>query len=175
MNLKELMLTRRSIRKYTAEPVSGEMLEDIVKAAMLGANGKNLKPWSFIIVQDPETIAKLAFCRAGKAPMLATAKAAIVVVGDESVSDTCIEDCAAALTNMHLYAHSLGLGSCWLQCRLRPSDTEGISSEECVRQILGIPEGFLIQGLLAVGHPDQSPAPHDEAALPLDKIHREKW
>ena len=71
LNLKELMLTRRSIRKYTAEPVSGEMLEDIVKAAMLGANGKNLKPWSFIIVQDPETIAKLAFCRAGKAPMLA--------------------------------------------------------------------------------------------------------
>ena len=126
MNLFDLMTTRRSIRKYTEQPVSKETLTDIVKAGMLSPNGKNLRPWSFIAVTDPETIAALASCRAGKAPMLATANAAIVVVGDNSVSDTCIEDCSAALTSMHLYAHSLGLGSCWLQCRLRPSKLEGL-------------------------------------------------
>ena len=63
------------------------------------------------------------------------------IFGDNSVSDTCIEDCSAALTSMHLYAHSLGLGSCWLQCRLRPSNEEGTGSEDYVRRVLGIPEG----------------------------------
>ncbi len=174
MNLLDVMAKRRSIRKYTADPVSEEDIDLILKAGMLAPSGKGRMPWSFIVIRDKETLKALRDCRQGGAALLDTADCAIAVLGDTVHADTYIEDCSVALGQMHLMASFIGLGSCWLQIRLRESNT-GTDSESFVRGILGFPEDQMLEGMLTIGHPDQNPAPHDPDALPMEKVHYEKW
>lgn len=175
MELITLMEQRRSVRLFTPEPISDEDLDLILKAGMLGPSGKGTAPYSFIVVKDPEMIGKLVSCRKGGAKMLETATCAIAVLGDTTLSDTCVEDCSVSISYMHLMASSLGIGSVWLQNRLRPSNEEDLTSEDYVRSLLGFPKEMMLEATLVLGKPAQSPAPHDASALPMEKVHCEKW
>lgn len=175
MDLLETMLGRRSVRAYTDEPVTEDDLEKILDAGMLAPSGKGIRPWHFIVVTDPAHIKALIGCRKGGPKMLETATAAICVLGDTTKSDTCIEDSSVVLDQMHLMAGTLGLGSCWLQVRLRPSEEEGTSTEEFLRQRLGFPEEMELEAMLVLGHPAQKPAAHTLEELPQGRVHREQW
>lgn len=175
MNLLETMLGRRSVRAYTDEPVAEDDLEKILDAGMLAPSGKGIRPWHFIVVTDPAHIKALIGCRKGGPKMLETATAVICVLGDTRKSDTCIEDSSVVLDQMHLMAGTLGLGSCWLQVRLRPSEEEGTSTEEFLRQRLGFPEEMELEAMLVLGHPAQKPAAHTLEELPQGRVHREQW
>lgn len=175
MNLLETMLSRRSVRAYTDEPVAEDDLEKILDAGMLAPSGKGIRPWHFIVVTDPAHIKALIGCRKGGPKMLETATAVICVLGDTTKSDTCIEDSSVVLDQMHLMAGTLGLGSCWLQVRLRPSEEEGTSTEEFLRQRLGFPEEMELEAMLVLGHPAQKPAAHTLEELPQGRVHREQW
>lgn len=174
-DLLKAMSARRSVRTYADRDVSDADLDAILKAGRLGPSGKGIKPYDFIVIRDPQTIQKLVGCRKGGAKMLTTAKDAIAVLGDEDRSDTWIEDDAVAMTQMHLMASYLGLGSCWLQIRLRPSDTEGKSAEDFARDVLGFPKNNRLEAILALGPIDEAPEPHDPDALDDGVIHQEKW
>ena len=174
MELLTLMEQRRSVRLFTSDPISDEAISLILKAGMLGPSGKGKAPYSFIVVKDPEMLQKLVGCRQGGAKMLETATCAIAVLGNTTLSDTCVEDCSVSLSYMHLMASSLGLGSVWLQNRLRPSNEEGTSEDYC-RNLLGFPKELMLEATLVLGKPAQSPAPHDASALPMEKVHYEKW
>lgn len=175
MDLLETMLHRRSIRAFAEEPVSDEDLEKILDAGMLAPTGKGIRPWRFIVVTDPAHIRALIGCRKGGPKMLQTAKAVIAVLGDTTKTDTCIEDSSVVLDHMQLMASSMGLGSCWLQVRLRPSEEEGVSTEEFLRRRLGFPEEFQLEAMLVLGHPAQAPAPHKLEELSKDRVHRDQW
>lgn len=175
MDLLETMLSRRSVRAYTDEPVAEDDLEKILDAGMLAPSGKGIRPWHFIVVTDPAHIKALIGCRKGGPKMLETATAVICVLGDTTKSDTCIEDSSVVLDQMHLMAGTLGLGSCWLQVRLRPSEEEGTSTEEFLRQRLGFPEEMELEAMLVLGHPAQKPAAHTLEELPQGRVHREQW
>lgn len=175
MELLTLMEQRRSIRLFTSDPISDENLDLILKAGMLGPSAKGRAPYSFIVVKDPEMIKKLISCRQGGAKMLETATCAIAILGDTTLSDTCVEDCSVCITYMHLMASSLGVGSVWLQNRLRPSDEEGTTSEDYVRSLLGFPKEQMLEATLVLGMPAQNPAPRDASAVPMEKVHYEKW
>ena len=138
MSLIEMMENRRSVRAFNSEPVTDEELNKILQAAMLAPNGKGLKPWSFVTIRDEKTLRDLVNCRKGGAKMLETATAAIAVYSDSDVTDTFIEDSSLVMGWMHLMASDLGLGSCWLQLRLRPSNEEGVSAEEFVNRRLAV-------------------------------------
>lgn len=171
MDLLETMLHRRSTRSYTGEPVSDEQLRRILAAGQSGASGKGLYPWEFVVVQNRETLARLADCRKqGAGRTVSAASAAIVVFGDAEKSDIWIEDCSCALTNMHLMADSMGLASCWIQGRLRHAK-DGRATDEAVRELLGVPDPYRLEGLLAIGVPKQHPAPHTLADVDESKIH----
>lgn len=174
-DLLKTMSARRSVRTYADRPVAKEDLDQILKAAVLGPTGKGIAPYDFIVITDPDVIAKLVDIRKGGAKMLTTAKAAIAVLGDEDRSDTWIEDDAVCMTMMHLMASSLGLGSCWLQVRLRPSNVEGKSAEDFGRDVLGFPEHNHLEAILAVGPIDEKPEPHDPDDLPKEKFHKNQW
>ena len=88
--------------------------------------------------------------------MLETATAAIAVYSDSDVTDTFIEDSSLVMGWMHLMASDLGLGSCWLQLRLRPSNEEGVSAEEFVNRRLGAPDNQNVEALLVMGHIDEA-------------------
>ena len=158
MELLELMRTRRSIRKYTDAPVSEENITKILQAGMLSATGKGIRPWEFIVVTDKDVLQKMADCRAGSVKML------------KEASDVWTEDCSAVMSNMHLMAHALGLGSCWVQGRLRKAE-DGRDTEAYVRDILGYPENDKLQAILTIGVPDEEKAPYELSDLPMDKVH----
>ena len=61
MDLLEVMTNRRSVRSYTEEEIPAEKLEKILQAGLLAESGKNLKPWEFIVVEDREVLAKMAW------------------------------------------------------------------------------------------------------------------
>lgn len=175
MEFMETLLARRSVRQFTDEPVSDGDIEKILEAGMLAPTGKGINPRHYITIQDPERIRSLIGCRQGGPAMLRTATAAIAVLGDTTTSDTCIEDSSVALENMHLAATALGLGSCWLQVRLRLSEEEGASTEEFLRRRLGFPETMECEALLVLGHPAKETAHHTLDGLPQGTIHKEQW
>ena len=174
MDLLEIMRNRRSVRSYTGEAVAEEKLDMILKAGLLSASGKNLKPWEFVVVRDREVLAKLSGSRAAGAAMLEHADCAVVVVGDTEKTDVWTEDCSVAMANMHLMADCLGVGSCWVQGRLREA-SDGRTTECYIRELLGIPERFGVEAILSLGMTAEHPEAHTLEELPMEKIHREKF
>lgn len=170
MNLLEMMQNRRSIRKYTEEPIAKEKLEQVLQAGLLSESGHGARPWQLIVVQDPDMLKKMASCREGSAKMLEGADAAIVVVADTSLTDVWVEDCSIVMANMHLMADSLGLGSCWIQGRLRTAEN-GQTTEAYLRELLGFPEDCALEAILSLGMPQRHPSRRELADLPTDKLH----
>lgn len=172
MELIQAMQNRRSVRTYTDEAVSEEKLEKIIQAGLLSASGKAIRPWEFIVVRDKETLKKMPECRAAGAAMLAGADCAIVVLGDADKSDVWTEDCSVAMANMHLMADALGVGSCWVQGRLRMA-ADGRTTEEYLRDLLKFPENCKLEAILSLGMPLNHPAAYELDALLTEKVHKE--
>lgn len=107
--------TRQSIRSFTAEPVGGELLDAILYAGLCAPSAKNKCPCHFIVVKERQSLTRLARSNPNAA-MLETAACAIIVCGDknrEGMKEFLYADCAAAVQNMLLCIHSLGLGGVW--------------------------------------------------------------
>ena len=174
MELLEMMRNRRSVRAYTGAPVTEENLEKIVQAGLLSASGRAIRPWELIVVRSRETLKQMAKSRAMGAKMLEAADCAIVVLGDEEKTDVWTEDCSIVMTNMHLMADSLGVGSCWIQGRLREASDKR-TTESFLRELLGYPEHYRLEAVLSLGMPANHPEPHSLDELPREKVHWEKF
>lgn len=170
----ELLLARRSCRNFEDRAVEAEKREKLLQAAQLAPTGKNARPWEFVVIEDRETLQKLGGCRAPNQPFLPKTPLAIAVLGDTQKTDTWIEDASIAAIIIQLEAESLGLGSCWVQLRLRES-SRGMSSEEYVRKLLGIPEHMGVLCILAVGYPGGTRPAHTLAEADPAKIHTEAY
>ena len=169
MELIDVMLKRRSTRKFNDEPVTREELDKILQAALLAPTSMNRKPCNFMVVERKETLTDLANSKDHGADLINGADKAIVVVADTMVADTWIEDSSIALTYMHLMATELGLGSCWVQIHLRSKN--GKDSEEIVRDILKIDDHYRVVGIMALGHSDDIPPAHELADVDKNKVH----
>ena len=174
MELLNLLQHRRSVRSYTGEPVPEDALQQILRAGLISASSRSLCPWEFIVVRDKETLSHLSRCRTAGAGMLSKADCAIVVVADEAKCDVWIEDCSIAMANMHLMADALGVGSCWVQGRLRET-ADGRTTEAFVRNLLGFPQEMRLQAILTLGMPAKHPDAHALEELPMEKIHQERF
>ena len=175
MEMLEIMRTRRSVRKYTAQEISDEDVKKILSAALLAPSGHSKYPCEFIVVKNRETLNKMSQCRVNVAKMLETAFAAVVVIADKEKSDTIVEDCSVAMMNMELEAASLGIGNCWIQIRGRNDSADGSTCEEYLRGILNFPEKFACQSILALGYPEKMPRQRELDKLKFEKIHYENF
>ena len=174
MELLEMMQNRRSVRSYTQEKIAEEKLEKVLQAGLLSASGRARRPWEFIVVRNKEMLQKMSDCRAGAAKMLEGADAAVVVIADPELTDVWVEDCSIAMANMHLMADALGIGSCWIQGRLREAADAG-STEDYLRELLGYPEGYKLEAILSLGMPKEHAPAYKPEDLKTEKIHREKY
>lgn len=174
MDILKTILARRSVRQYTDEPIPEEKLKAILYAGLAAASSKNRRPWEFVLVQDRAILDRLCGCRPGAGNLLGKCSAAVVICADAEAVDVWVEDCASAMTQMHLAADALGVGSCWLQVRLRKAE-DGRDTADVVRQALGIPAKYGVMAILALGMPASHPAPHTVDELLLEKIHREHF
>lgn len=169
----ELYKQRRSIRKFTSDKVSKEDVESLKKAALLAPSSRNLKPIEFIFIEETETIRNLKKCKKFGTAALETATLAIVIIGDVAKSDVWIEDAAIATTFIMLEAEALGLGSNWIQIRLR----EGMNtpSDEEIRSLLGIPKQYGILSVLAIGKKNEQKKSYTDEDFDLSKIHKNSF
>ena len=150
-NFLELLKSRRTCRQFTNESVSKESIEYILEAAHLSPSGHRIKPWDFIVVEDKETLKALSVSKASGAALIEGAAVAIVVAADITKTDVWVEDCSIATIIMQLAAEELGLGSCWVQIRMR-KDAEGNDATENVKRILNLPENYSVLSIVALGH-----------------------
>ena len=163
----QTIFARRSIRKYTVEPVSETDIKTLLEAAMAAPSASNRKPWQFVVVTERQTLDRLAEVHPhGK--MLFEATLCIAVCGDLTEMERFwVQDCSAATENLLLTATALGLGAVWLGVYPRE---EWVAA---VRQVLGIPETIVPLNLISIGHSAEEKEPrtqYDEV-----RVHRERW
>lgn len=170
----ELLVNRRSIRRYTSEPLTPDQVRLILEAGLLAPTSKSGRPWQFVVVDDKETLAKLAECKPVAAHPIAGCALAVVVAVDQTKSDPWIEDASIAAAYMQLQAADLGLGSCWIQIRGRFA-ADGTPSDEYVQELLGIPEQFPVVCVLTFGHKDEERKSVDTSKLLWEKVHLGTW
>lgn len=173
-NLHELLVNRRSIRRYTPESLKPEEVQLILEAGLLAPTSKSSRPWQFIVVEDREMLSRLAECKEAGAAPIARATLAIVVAADPTLSDPWIEDASIAAAYMQLQAADLGLGSCWIQVRDRYR-TDGVSANEYIQELLGLPETLPVVCVMTFGHKDEERRPVDTSKLLWEKVHIGQW
>ena len=163
----EPILARRSIRKYTDEPVTDLEIRRILEAAMAAPSASNKKPWHFVAVTDRWTLDQLAEY-GSHWQMLREAPLAIVVCGDPLVSERYwVQDASAATENLLLAVSMMGLGAVWLGCYPRP---ERIGP---VRELLDVPHEIEPLAVVSIGHPAEEKEPRTQ--YDEERVHRDKW
>jgi nitroreductase len=171
----DLLMRRRSIRKFTNQEITEEQVNHILTAALLSPTSRGLKSWEFIVVQDKEMLQKFGNCRQPKQGCLPEAQVAIVVLGNPDVIDVWVEDGSIAMSNMWLEATDMGLGCCWVQIRNRLSNQNDMPSGDYIKQLLHIPAPYQVLAVLALGYPAEKKQPLSLEQLPYNKIHMEKF
>ncbi|NLO25057.1 MAG: NAD(P)H nitroreductase [Clostridiales bacterium] len=170
----DLLMKRRSIRKFKDVHIEADKLEKLVKSVLLAPSGSNQRPWEFVFVTDRGLLETLATVRDRSSALLKDAALGIVLLGESDRRDTWIEDTTIAAILAQLTAHSIGLGSCWVHIRNRMhNDTK--TAEQFVRELLEIPEQRSVECIIAVGYPDEQRAPRSEEDLEYDKVYRNKY
>lgn len=174
MNMIELIQNRRSCRIFQDKPVDAEKIEALTKAILWSPTSKNNRPWDFIWVDDKATIAALAHCKPHGAEFMVGAPLALVIVADPQKSDVWIEDSAIAATLAQLAAEDLGLGSCWVQIRLRDHESGTKASDIC-KQLLNVPQHYETASIIAIGYKQKERKPYTDEQLLREKIHLNKF
>jgi len=173
MDLFEAIRNRRSVRAFKPDPVSEELLNKILEAAQWAPSAGNCQARDFIIVKDPEM--KKELCAAALHQyFIEEAPVNIVVCANEERSARryenrgrrlyCLLDAAAAVQNMLLAVHALGLGACWI----------GAFQDEEVAEALNLPEWLRPVAIIPVGYPAEKP--WSTSRIPLEAlIHKEQY
>lgn len=170
MDFKDLVQKRRSIRKFTDEPIDPEHLQLILRSALMAPTGKSVRGWHFIVVEDKDMLQKLSLCRQMGSQFLAEAAVAIVVLGDHQATDVWTEDSTIAAVTMQYQIADLGLGSCWCQVRNRfMNETE--STDNILRFLLHYPDNLIAECIIGIGHPAQDRKLQDEDKLKWENVH----
>lgn len=166
--------TRRSIRKYSDVKVEKEKIQLIMENTLFSPTSKNRRPWEFVVVQDKERIEAISRVREMGSAFLKGASCVILVIGDPTASEVWIEDTSIAAYAIQIAAHEQGLGTCWVQIRLRGHHGE-ISASEYLKTKFCIPEHLEVACAIGIGYPDEEKPPHELTDELLLKVHYEGY
>ncbi|AKN31438.1 NADH dehydrogenase [Clostridium carboxidivorans P7] len=164
-----IILNRKSIRKYKDIKVSSEIVEDLLRAAMAAPSAGNEQPWDFIILRDKAIMKKITEFHPYSKPLL-NADVAIVVCGDkakEKFEGYWVQDCSAASENILLAAEDKGLGAVWLG--VYPLEDRIIP----LKELLNLPESVIPLSIISIGYPDEQRKPEDR--FNKQRIHYDRW
>jgi nitroreductase len=170
----ELLRKRRSIRRYTDEPLDRTTVDLLIEALLRAPSSRNINPWEFVVVDDRDLLARLSRAKEHGSDFLKQARLGIVVCADARKSDVWVEDCSIASILVQMTAQSLGLGSCWIQIRKRSHDTE-TTAEEYIHTTLGLPEHIRILSMISIGHPGERREPLPENELEYRKVRHNRY
>ena len=157
MSLIDVILSRRSVRRYENKEIPKDVLNKILEAGRKAPTSSNRQPWHFIVITDPEI--KKELCQDKYNPYGPFVRdAPITIVGCALVRDDdynrkwgtiySIIDTIIALQNMVIAAWAMGVGSCWI-------GVQGVPLEDRARQVLNIPEDWKVMALITFGYPTE--------------------
>ena len=171
MDILETIKNRRSIRTYKRQDLAQQTLDKLLEAARWAPSAGNVQPWAFVIVTSQKIKQGISLGAFGQ-KTLEEASIVIVVCADEKRAEQsygsrgktlyCLQDTAAAIQNIMLTAHSLGLGSCWV----------GAFKEEEIRKVIKAPKEMRPIALIPIGYPNENPAARNRR--PLSEITRKE-
>lgn len=170
----DLVVERRSIRRYTDQPIDPDDVRLILEAGLMAPCSKSARAWQYVVVEDPDMLQKLSLCKAAGAMPVAKCPLAVVVSVDSSKSEAWVEDGSVAAAYMQLQAADLGLGSCWVEVHGRTTP-EGTPSDAYVADLLGIPEPIKVLCIITLGHKDEVRKPQDVDKLKWENVHIGKY
>jgi nitroreductase len=174
MTVLDLIRKRRSIRSYTEEAVDKETVDRLVEVLLGAPTSRGINPWEFVVVDDRELLTQLSISKRHGSSFLKGAALGIVVCADSTKSDVWVEDCSIAAILVQMAAQSLGLGSCWIQIRNRPHDSDS-SAEQYIQKLLGLPEHIKVACIVSIGHPAEKRRGLSESQLQYDKVRRNHY
>lgn len=170
LDIFDAIRTRRSIRRYKAQPVEQKKLDQVLEAGRLAPSAKNLQPWHFILVTSEEL--RRALRAAYAADWFVEAPAILVACGDPSGAWRRMDgeeywkvDVSIAMQNMVLAAWDLGLGTCWI----------GAFDEEAAKRVLKVPDGVRVLAMTPIGYPDEEKGEVKNRKALEGILHRETW
>ncbi len=181
MDILKPILTRRSVRKYTTDPVNDEQVLILLESARLAPSGTNRQPWQFIVVRSGDLKRQIVEVSNNQTWML-NAPVFIVCVADpvprlkgqpsfdiddnssEPVVKKVIRDTAIAVENLVLQAESMGLATCWVAW----------FSQEDIRPILKVPADKYVLAIIPVGFADEQPTARPRRPL-HEMVHYDTW
>lgn len=169
MEIIEALLTRRSIRKYKSTQIDEDKIEVVLKSAMYAPSAMNLQAWHFIVIDDThilnETIKSIPH-----AELLNQTPAAVLVCGDSAIEKNeswMIQNCSAAIQNILVAAHGLGIGTCWIAIHGIDEVVEKVSKQ------FNLPGNVVPVSLISLGYPDETVSTEDR--FNKEKVHFNKW
>lgn len=165
----DILRERRSIRRYRDREIESEKIELLKEAALRSPSSRGINPWRFLFVTDRATLEKLSRAKESGSSFLKGASLCVVVCAAQGESDVWVEDCSIAAIILQLAGQSLGLGSCWIQIRKRMHSTN-LSSEDYVKRVLGLPENFDVESMIAFGYSDEEKEAISKEQLEYEKI-----
>lgn len=154
MDFYDVMMTRRTIRRFQQRPVEKKLLQRCIDAARLAPSAANLQPLEYILVTDPARCSALfpalhwaAYLEPAWTPAESERPTAYIVVITRSGTPFTLRDMGLATAHMVLLAEAEGLGSCIL-CNI---------DKERIHQVLGIPESYIVDAVVALGYKAEAP------------------
>jgi len=164
MDVLDAIQGRRSIRAFNGRNISSEELMTILDAGRRAPSAGNIQPWEFVVIRDPARKKALAQAALNQS-FIAEAPAVVVVCanlirsaagyGGRGANLYCLQDTAAAVQNMLLASHGMGLGACWV----------GAFDERRVAQLIDAPEEIRPIAIVPIGHPDERPTARRSRSL----------
>jgi nitroreductase len=153
MDTLQALMTRRSVRSFTSQPVPEDCLAQMLRAAMQAPSAVNERPWHFIVITDRSILDEYPKYH-NTAAVLRQSSVAILVCGDDTLElrkGCMLIDCANATMNLLLAAHGLGLGAVWLGLSHDPVRVEAIT------RLTKLPAHIHPISMVAVGYPAALP------------------
>jgi len=151
LDIIEIIRSRRSVRKFTSEPVSEELIVKILEAGRWAPSGLNNQPWRFAVITDSGLRKEISgLTHYSKIVLGAQVLIAVFLDIEKSYHrEKDIQATGACLQNMLLEIHALGLGAVWLG--------EIIKSSEQLRRLFGLGKELDLMAVVALGYPDEKP------------------
>lgn len=168
MDAIETILSRRSIRRYTSQKVSDQVIRELLQAAMSAPSASNEQPWHFIVLHDPKILREIPKFHPYSG-MLREAPIALLVCVDLDMGTEgfLVQDGSAATENILIAAHAKGLGAVWLGVYPLRERITGM------RKLLNIPERILPLSLVSIGFPAEK-IPKEDRFQP-SRVHINRW
>jgi len=170
-NKLDFIFGRRSIRVYSPGQIGEETVTRLLEAAMAAPSAMTKDPWRFLVVRQPAALSAMAEALPG-GKMLSTATMAIVACGDleaafERHLSFLLQDCSAAIENLLLAAHALGLGACWVGVH------PGEKAVHRIKELFELPPSVIPVAAISLGMPGEDPGPRTR--FNREYVHFEKW